>query len=63
MKRIWRELSDQHRESISRATVGRPKSATHRQHISQGMKEYWKTVPNKPEAESGSTTMNDLIGA
>lgn len=62
-KRQFRELSDEHREKISQATVNRPKSVEHRQHISQAMKDYWETVPHRPDAESGHTTMNDLIGA
>jgi len=62
-KRQWRELSDEHRTKISNATINKPKSATHRQHIRQGMINYWRTVPHRPDAESGHTTMKDLIGA
>ncbi len=62
-KRQWRELSDEHKEKLSQAATNKPKSATHRQHISQAMIDYWRTVPHRPDAESGSTTMDDLIGA
>lgn len=62
-KRQWRELSDEHKDKISQATMNKPKSATHRQHISQAMKDYWRDVPHKPGTESGHTTMDDLIGA
>lgn len=62
-KRQYRELSDEHKEKISLATANRPKSAEHRLHISQAMKDYWQTVPHRPDAESGHTTMKDLIGA
>ena len=48
-KRQWRELSDEHREKISQSSKNRPKSAEHRQHISQAMVDYWDTVPNKPK--------------
>ena len=36
-KRKWRELSDEHKEKLSKAATNKPKSATHRQHIRQGM--------------------------
>lgn len=61
-KRQWRELSDEHKERISQATANKPKSFTHRQHISQAMKEYWREVPHKPGVESGRTTTNDHVG-
>lgn len=60
-KRKYRELSDETKQKISNSTRGKAKSESHRQHISQGMVNYWKSVPNKPEEEH--TTMNDLIGA
>ena len=62
-KRQWRELSDEHKDKISQATANKPKSAEHRQHIRQAMLDYWRTVPHRPESESGHTTMKDLIGA
>lgn len=62
-KRQWRELSDEHKEKISQSTANKPKSAEHRAHISQAMKDYWHTVPHKPEGENEHTTMKDLIGA
>ena len=62
-KRQWRELSDEHKEKISLATANKPKSAEHRAHISQAMRDYWYSVPHRPDVESGHTTMNDLIGA
>lgn len=27
---------------------GRTKSFTHKENISNGLKDYWKTIPNKP---------------
>lgn len=39
-KRQYRELSDEHQEKISQATANKPKSAEHRLHISQAMKDY-----------------------
>lgn len=38
-------------------------SDEHKDKISQAMTDYWQTVPHRPDAESGHTTMKDLIGA
>ena len=57
-KRIYRELDAETRQKISRATIGKAKSAAHKQHISQAMKRYWAGIPNKPQ----QTTMADLLG-
>lgn len=48
-KRKWRELSDETKVKISQASKNKPKSFEHRQHISQAMIDYWRTVPNKPD--------------
>ena len=61
-KRQWRELSDEHKDKISQATINKPKTVAHRRHIQQGMLAYWRTVEHRPDAESGHTTMKDLIG-
>ena len=53
-KRQYRELSDETKEKIAAANRNRPKSELHKAHISQSMKDYWKSVPNRPV--SGSTT-------
>lgn len=60
-KRIYRELNDETKAKISQSSKNRPKSDSHKMHISQSMKRYWQTVPHRPEIER--TTMNDLIGA
>ena len=60
-KRIYRELSDETKAKISNSSKGKPKSASHKIHISQAMCAYWKTIPHKPQEEH--TTMDDLIGA
>ena len=46
-KRQFRELAPETKQKISQAMRGRPKSFFHKQHISQGMKDYWKTVPSR----------------
>ena len=63
--RIYRELNDETKQKISNATRGRTKSEAHRQHLSQSLKKYWQTIPNKPASnhpQSGNTTMDELIG-
>lgn len=47
-KRKYRELSDETKEKIAAANRNRPKSQTHRQRISQAMKDYWRQVPHRP---------------
>lgn len=48
-KRQYRELSDVTKAKISQKLKGRSKETTHKENISTGMREYWKTVPNKPK--------------
>lgn len=50
-KRRFRELSPETKAKISQAMRGKSKSFTHRENIRNGLKEYWKTVPNKPTNE------------
>lgn len=57
-KRQYRELSDATKQKISKATTRKPKSESHKEHISQAMKRYWAGIPNKPQ----HTTMADLLG-
>lgn len=59
-KRQCRELSDEHKQKISQSTEGKPKSAEHRKHISQGLKDYWAGVPHKPGYDA--LTMDDYLG-
>ena len=57
-KRQWRELSPEIKQKISASSKGKSKSFVHREHLSQSLKNYWRTIPNKPT----QTTMDDLIG-
>lgn len=57
-KRQYRELSDETKEKISLSTTGVRKSAAHRAHLSQAMKDYWQGVPHRPSG----ITMSELIG-
>lgn len=48
-KRQYRELDDVTKQKISQKLKNRSKSITHKENISNGMREYWKTVPNRPK--------------
>ena len=48
-KRMYRNLGDDTKAKISQSLRGRCKSASHIQAISQGMSNYWKTIPVKPD--------------
>ena len=56
-KRQYRELSDITKQKISKSTIGKSKSASHKEHISQAMKKYWSSVPSKPKP----TSMDDYF--
>lgn len=47
-KRQYRELNPETKAKISQSLKGRGKSDTHKEAISQGLKAYWNTIPNKP---------------
>ena len=46
--REYRQLSDITQAKISQSMKGRTKTTTHRENISNGLKTYWQTIPNKP---------------
>ena len=48
-KRQYRQIDDETKLKISLTSRNKPKSELHKQHISQGMDEYWRTVPNRPD--------------
>ena len=48
-KRQYRQIDDETKMKISLTSRNKPKSEQHKQHISQGMEEYWRTVPNRPD--------------
>ena len=53
--RVYRELDDEVKQKISMSSRNRPKSEIHKQHISQGMIEYWQTVPHRPDNNDTTT--------
>lgn len=54
MKRQFRQLNDMTKLRISQSLRGRSMSETHKQAISDGMKAYWATIPNKPSENNMS---------
>ena len=47
-KRQYRELDVETKMKISASSRGKHKSEHHKQHISQAMTDYWRTVPHRP---------------
>ena len=43
-KRQFRELDDSTKQKISKASKGKAKSVSHRQHLSQALTRYWLGV-------------------
>lgn len=58
-KRQYRQIDDTTKQKISQALIGRTKSATHAQSISDGLKNYWKQVPNKPNNNETKNEENE----
>jgi hypothetical protein len=53
-KRKYRELDDSVKMKISQANKGKKKSAWHRQHLSQALQDYWKSVPSRNGIDNNS---------
>ena len=58
-KRKYRELDDRIKQSIGQALRGKPKSESHKQHLSQALQDYWKTVPSRGNNEVKSSNTDD----
>lgn len=50
-KRTYRELNEETKKKISQALRGRRKSAAHILAISDAMKKYWETIPEKTKED------------
>ena len=50
--RKYRELNADTKQRISQALKGRGLTDNHKQAISDGMRAYWATIPNKPNDEN-----------
>ncbi|MBO5582523.1 MAG: hypothetical protein J5948_08450 [Bacteroidales bacterium] len=53
-KRQYRDLPNGVKEKISATMKGRAKSYDHKQHISQGMKKYWSSVPSRAQGNDNN---------
>lgn len=51
-KRQFRELDDSTKQKISKASKGKTKSMSHREHLSQALKKYWSGVKSKHQGLS-----------
>lgn len=71
-KRKDRSVSPEVRQKISQSLTGKPKSETHKAHISQSLRAdtggYWSHIPAAPEKnnqgqvrQQGGTTMDDIL--
>ena len=47
-KRQFRQMSDETKAKISQSMRNKSKSFSHKENISNGLKNYWKTIPNRP---------------
>ena len=52
--RLYRNLDDATKQRISQRLKNRTLSDSHKQAISDGMKAYWATIPNKPNENNKS---------
>lgn len=59
MKRQFRQMDDATKLRISHRLRGRSMSETHKQAISDGMKAYWKTIPNRPTENNMSKNISN----
>lgn len=57
--RIFRQMDDATKFRISQRLRGRSMSETHKQAISDGMKAYWKTIPNRPTENNKSENISN----
>lgn len=57
MKRQFRELNDDTKQRISQSLKGRGLTDSHKQAISDGMRAYWATIPNKPSENNESKNL------
>jgi hypothetical protein len=59
MKREFRNLRDDTKMRISQRLRGRSLSDTHKQAISDAMKEYWATIPYRPTENNESNNQDN----
>lgn len=59
-KRQYRQLDDDVKQKISASSRNKPKSEEHKEHIRQGMLQYWETVPDRGDTQwNNNTNVNE----
>ena len=58
MKRQFRDLRDDTKMRISQSLKGRSFSDSHKQAISDAMRQYWATIPYRDEENNESNNQN-----
>ncbi|MBO7139971.1 MAG: hypothetical protein J6W19_05295 [Prevotella sp.] len=59
MKRQFRDLRDDTKKRISQSLKGRSFSDSHKQAISNAMRQYWATIPYRPNENNESNNQDD----
>ncbi len=59
MKRQFRNLRDDTKKRIAQSLRGRTFSDSHKQAISDAMRQYWATIPYRPSENNESNNQND----
>ena len=59
MKRVYRNLEDDTKRRIAQSLRGRTFSDSHKQAISDAMRQYWAKIPYRPSEINESNNQND----
>lgn len=59
MKRQFRDLRDDTKKRIAQSLRGRTFSDSHKQAISDAMRQYWATIPYRPSENNESNNQNN----
>ena len=59
MKRLYRNLEDDTKKRIAQSQRGRTFSDSHKQAISDAMRQYWAKIPYRPEENNQSTNQQN----
>ena len=59
MKRQYRDLRDDTKRRISQSLKGRSFSNSHKQAISDAMRQYWATIPYRPSENNESNNQRN----
>jgi len=59
MKRVYRNLEDDTKRRIAQSLRGRTFSDSHKQAISDAMRQYWAKIPCRPSENNESNNQND----